>query len=95
MDDEINDDEMEAILSKDEQDADDEEGEEVKKNVELTTKLSFAERAETMTTGQLIELTCSLIDKPITPKKSPKSKVLGTDTEGICGSKAIRYVKKT
>jgi hypothetical protein len=55
MENEIDDDELAAMLAEDEQEKEEET---------TTANLSFAEQAETMTTEQLIEFTCSLIDEP-------------------------------
>jgi len=56
MENEIDDDELAAMLAEDEQEKEEEET--------TTANLSFAEQAETMTSEQLLEFTCSLIDEP-------------------------------
>ncbi|CAF0959781.1 unnamed protein product [Rotaria sordida] len=80
MENEIDEDELAAILAEDEQ-------EEERKHEESTTKLSFFEQAETMTPEQLVELTCLLVDKPTTAKKSPTYKFSNIDIGELSGSK--------
>ena len=88
MENEIDEDELAAMLAEDDQ-------EEEKKNEETTAKLSFVEQAETMTSEQLVELTCSLVDKPTTIiKKSPTYKFSDTDMGELFGSKTSKYVNR-
>jgi hypothetical protein len=88
MENEIDEDELAALLAEDEQ-------EEEKKNEKPTTeKLSFVEQAETMTSEQLIELTCSLVDKPTATTKNSTYKFSDTDMGELFGSKTSKYEKK-
>jgi hypothetical protein len=89
MENEIDDDELAAMLAEAEQ-----EEEEAKKNEPSTADLSFVEQADTMTPVQLIELTYSLIDKPTLTKKSPTYKFSDTDMGELFGSKTSKYDEK-
>jgi hypothetical protein len=77
MENEIDDDELAAMLAEDEQEE------------ESIVKLSFIEQAETLTPEQLVELTCSLADEPITTttKKTPTYKFSDIDMGELLGSK--------
>jgi hypothetical protein len=80
MENEIDDDELAAILAEDEHEEEEEK------------ELSFAEQAETMTSEQLVQLTCSLIDKPTTTsKKTSTYKFSDTDMGDLFGSKTTKY----
>lgn len=76
MENEIDDDELAAMLAEDEQEEE-----------ESTTNLSFVEQAETMTSEQLVKLTCSPADQPIKP---PTYKLSDTDIGELLGSKTSK-----
>ncbi|CAF1597654.1 unnamed protein product [Rotaria sp. Silwood1] len=80
MENEIDADELAAILAEDEQEQE-----------ESKSKLLFSEQAETMTSEQLVELTCSLIDKPITTKKSSTDKFSNIDMNDLFENKTSKY----
>ncbi|CAF3043872.1 unnamed protein product [Rotaria sp. Silwood2] len=88
MENEIDDDELAAILAEDEQE------EEEKKHEESTSKLSFSEQAETTTPEQLVELTCLLVDKPITTEKSPTCKFSNIDMGELFESKTSNSLQQ-
>lgn len=79
MENEIDEDDLAAMLAEDDQHEPEEE--------EEKTKLNFAQQAETMTPDQLIQLTCSLIDEPAPTKKTSTYKLSDTDMGDLFGSK--------
>jgi hypothetical protein len=87
MENEIDDDALAAML------ADDEQAE--KENEESTAMLSFADQAETMTPDQLVELTCSLADKPTRITKTSTYKISDTDMSDLFGSKTSNKPQST
>ncbi len=85
MENEIDENELAAMLAEDDQEEED--------KIESTTKnLSFVEQAETMTPEQLIQLTYSLIDKPLTieKKQSPTYKISDIDIDESLESKTSK-----
>jgi hypothetical protein len=82
MENEIDDDELAAMLAEDDQ--------EQEKNEISTKQLSFIEQADTMTSEELVQLTCSLVDKSSPAKKSPICKLLDVDMGELFGSKTSK-----
>jgi hypothetical protein len=76
MENEIDDDELAAMLAEDEQEEE-----------ESTAILSFADQAETMTPSQLVELTCSLVDQPTSITKTSTYKLSDVDMGDLFGNK--------
>jgi hypothetical protein len=87
MENEIDDEELAAMLAEYEQ-----EEEEEKKNEASTTNLSFIEQGEIMTSEQLLELTNSLVDTPTATKtdKIPTYKFSDVDMGELFGSKSSK-----
>ena len=82
MENEIDEDELAALLAEDEQEEEEEPS---------TNTLSFVEQAETLTPEQLVELTCSLADEPATTaKKNPTYKLSDVDMGELFGSKSSK-----
>jgi hypothetical protein len=82
MENEIDDDELAAMLAEDDQ--------EEEKNEISTKNLSFVEQVDTMTHEQLVELTCSLADKSSPVKKSPIYKLSDVDIGELFESKTSK-----
>jgi hypothetical protein len=91
MENEIDDDELAAMLAEDDQEADEEKDKIPEK------KLSFAEQANAMTPDELVQLTCSLVDndKPSPMKKNPTCQLSDIDMGDLLGDKTSNSSKKT
>ena len=90
MENEIDDDELAAMLAEDDQEADEDKDKIPEK------KLSFAEQANAMTPDELVQLTCSLVDndKPSPVKKNPTCQLSDIDMGDLLGDKTSNSSKK-
>ena len=81
MENEIDEDELAAMLAEDDQQEDVEE-----KNESSRRESSFVQQAEMMTSQELVQLTCSLVDEPTPVKKTSTYKLSDADMGELFGS---------